>query len=192
MAPPGCPDLAFSTMDAARMRILSAALVKSAVLFIRWLENFAQRYGIFAKFAFMKRTFYTIIYVYLIVFGSILTGHAMPAYPKPIEVIQPDGTKLTILLKGDEYFHYAQSMDGYILKQNQKGFYTFATLDTEGLLQSSDVVARNIEDRKIEEADFLKTIKPGLSYSGTAHGIAIRKRMKNVLDGNSMLRSASA
>ena len=33
MAPPGCPDFAFSTIDTARMRILSAAFYISLLLF---------------------------------------------------------------------------------------------------------------------------------------------------------------
>ncbi len=35
MAPPGWPDLAFSTIDAERIRILSAALFINALSFIR-------------------------------------------------------------------------------------------------------------------------------------------------------------
>jgi immune inhibitor A len=95
----------------------------------------------------MKRTFYTIIYVYLIVFGSILTVHSMPAFRKPIVVTQPDGSKLTILLKGDEYLHFAQTTDGYDLKQNKEGYYTYASRDLEGRLVIGDVIARNVENR---------------------------------------------
>jgi len=139
----------------------------------------------------MKRTFYTIIYVYLIVFGSILTAHSMPAFRKPIEVTQPDGTKLTILLKGDEFLHFAQTTDGYDLKQNKEGFYTYANRDLEGRLVSGDVIARNIEDRSIQDFALLSTIKTGVTFSGTVLRSAFQKRMNRAQKGGVTLRSSA-
>jgi M6 family metalloprotease-like protein len=146
----------------------------------------------FAKFASMKKTIYTIIYVYLIGFGSILTGHSMPAYPKPIEVTQPDGTKLTILLKGDEFLHFTQSTDGYDLMQNQEGYYTYANRDSEGRLLSGTVIARNVGDRSTQDMAFLSTVKTGVNFSGSVLSKALQKRMSSTQKGSGGLRSTSS
>lgn len=146
----------------------------------------------FAKFAFMKKTFYTIIYTYLIVFGSILTVHSMPADRRPIEVTQPDGSKLTILLKGDEFLHITQSLDGYDLIQNKEGFYTYASRDAEGRLLTGEVVARNIAERSIPDLAFLNTVKKGVTFSGTILKSALHKRMSNAQRGELSLRSTKA
>ena len=39
MAPPGCPEFAFSTIEAAKMRILLAALFINCLLFIVLLKT---------------------------------------------------------------------------------------------------------------------------------------------------------
>jgi len=139
----------------------------------------------------MKRTFYTLIYIYLIVFGSILTAHSMPAFRKPIEVTQPDGTKLILLLKGDEYLHFAQTTDGYDLKQNKEGYYTYATRDSEGRLISGEVIARNVENRSISDFAFLSTVKTGVTFSGTVLNSAFQKRMSSAQKGGVTLRSST-
>jgi len=138
----------------------------------------------------MKRTFYTIIYVYLLVFGSVLQGLAMPAFRKPIDVTQPDGTKLTILLKGDEFLHFAQTTDGFDLKQNNKGYYTYASRDSEGRLIAGEVIARNVEDRSIPDHAFLSTVKTGVTFSSTVLNSALHRRMNSAQRGGRTLRSS--
>lgn len=62
---------------------------------------------------------------------------AIPAYPYPIEIKQPNGETITIKLQGDEFFHYATTEDGYVIIQDQDGYYTYATLDEKGVLNPS-------------------------------------------------------
>lgn len=57
---------------------------------------------------------------------------AVPAYPKPIKCTQPDGTVVTIVLKGDEHCHWAETPDGYTLLRDNENFWAFATQDTYG------------------------------------------------------------
>ena len=40
---------------------------------------------------------------------------AVPSYPRPIRVEQPDGTTMTVRLYGDERFNYVTTVDGYNL-----------------------------------------------------------------------------
>ena len=90
---------------------------------------------------------------------------AVSAYPHPIEVIQPDGSKLTIILKGDENLHWATSEDSYTLLLNKDGFYEYAILDDEGNLYFSGILARNINERSNADISFLNTITTDLRYS---------------------------
>lgn len=57
---------------------------------------------------------------------------AEPAFPDPIIIVQPDGTSLTVLLKGDEFFAYKTTVDGYLITQNSKGFFEYANVNIEG------------------------------------------------------------
>ncbi|MDD4993162.1 MAG: M6 family metalloprotease domain-containing protein [Paludibacter sp.] len=83
---------------------------------------------------------------------------AVRAYPFPINITQPDGTQLTIRLQGDEFRHYQTTEDGYLVKQNAKGFYTYATVSTAGELTESAVVAQNTTKRSASDLLFLKSV----------------------------------
>lgn len=84
--------------------------------------------------------------------------YAVQAYPFPITVSQPDGTSLTIRLHGDEFHHYQTTEDGYLLRENAKGFLTYATMNAAGGVVESSVVARDITKRTLVEIRFLKSV----------------------------------
>ena len=83
---------------------------------------------------------------------------AVKAYPFPVTATQPDGTSVTILLHGDEFHHFKTSVDGYLLKQNTKGFLTYATINTAGEIIESDYIAKDAPKRTATENQFLKTV----------------------------------
>ncbi|MFA7073910.1 MAG: M6 family metalloprotease domain-containing protein [Endomicrobiaceae bacterium] len=63
---------------------------------------------------------------------------AVPANPTPTKLSQPDGTNIIILLKGDEFFHWNETTDGYtILKDTQTKFWTYAQKKDDGSLEPS-------------------------------------------------------
>ena len=64
-----------------------------------------------------------------------LRAAAAPAYPKPVRVVQPDGTAVTVVQHGDERLHWTATTDGYTLVRDAEGYLTFAQADTTGLLQ---------------------------------------------------------
>ncbi len=84
--------------------------------------------------------------------------YAIKAYPYPITITQPDGTYLTILLKGDESHHFRTTEDGYLLKNNTSGYLTYAYLNTNGELIESDIIARDIDKRSASDLQFLLTV----------------------------------
>jgi len=89
---------------------------------------------------------------------AFLPAFAVKAYPFPVAVTQPDGTQLTIRLQGDEFHHFHTSEDGYLLKRNSKGFFTYAISNTAGEITESIHIARNISKRNSLETKFLRTI----------------------------------
>jgi len=63
---------------------------------------------------------------------SIVMGHnalAVPAVPWPVEKIQPDGSKITVYLRGDEKVHWMESLDGYTLMYDAQKNIVYAEQD---------------------------------------------------------------
>lgn len=59
----------------------------------------------------------------LLTFCLIVTAvvaRAAKADPTPFTVIQPDGTKLTLVLHGDEHFSWTSTLDAYWLPRKTK------------------------------------------------------------------------
>ncbi|GEM_PF-5598953 len=91
-----------------------------------------------------------------------LSGAGQKSYisasPNPIEVTQPDGTKLTVFGKGDEFNHYKVTEDGYTILRDSSGYYEFARLNKAGNLYFSGFQAKNISERDDAVKKFLKQI----------------------------------
>ncbi|MCL1933735.1 MAG: M6 family metalloprotease domain-containing protein [Candidatus Azobacteroides sp.] len=61
-----------------------------------------------------------------------IIGHnvlAVPAVPWPVEKIQPDGSKITVYLRGDEKVHWMESLDGYTLMYDAQKYIVYAEDD---------------------------------------------------------------
>jgi immune inhibitor A len=57
---------------------------------------------------------------------------AVPATPHPVVRTLPDGSQITVLLRGDEYFKYELTTDGYLIRETDQGFYEYARMLPEG------------------------------------------------------------
>jgi M6 family metalloprotease-like protein len=90
---------------------------------------------------------------------------AVPAYPYPIKIKQADGTEITVLKHGDEFFHYTATLDGYVLKPDNAGILYYAQFDATGNLQNTSVKANDIEKRSSAERKFVQNLEenPDLS-----------------------------
>ncbi len=103
------------------------------------------------------RILYAILLLFLFQLIN-LTVFAVQAYPYPISITQPDGTSLNISLVGNEFQHYQTTEDGFLLQQNTKGYYTYATINAIGKIESSEIIASNIKNRNAKTIQFLKTV----------------------------------
>ena len=110
-----------------------------------------------------------------------LALQAVPADPTPGQVTQPDGTKLTVVLHGDEFFNYLTTIDGYTVVKNQKGYYTYARLD-ENRLVAGDCIAR--DNRTTADRAYLTGVPKGLtSKAMVEHGKMMLNHRNDLLRG---------
>ncbi len=73
----------------------------------------------------------------LVCCGTLL---AMPANPAPFSVSQPDGTRITLRIRGDEKFSWREDMEGFTVTRNSQGEYVYATLDASDRLAPSKLI----------------------------------------------------
>lgn len=93
---------------------------------------------------------------------GVLTASAVPAHPRPVEVMQSDGSKLTVRLVGDEFFHRTMTTDGYTVLKDARGDYVYAQEDGARLVPSN-VIAHNPQMRSAGELKLLTTLQKGLA-----------------------------
>lgn len=91
---------------------------------------------------------------------SVQSVFAVSAIPKPISVRQADNTVITVLLHGDEYFHYTTTSDGYLIAQ-KNGVYYHALARPEGITATA-VKAHDPGMRGTEESGFLRFKSKGV------------------------------
>ncbi len=117
----------------------------------------------------------------VLLFGLLcLVARAVPADPTPAVLSQPDGSKLTLVLHGDEFLNYLTTTDGYTVVKNKAGFYTYARLDGNNLV-ASDCIAR--DTRTAADRAYLAGVPKGLTSP------AMVQRGKKMLDHrNNLLR----
>ncbi len=80
---------------------------------------------------------------------SVYTALAVNAPPYPVTVKQPDGSTVTLIIRGDEFFHYFQTADGRTVSMDKDGFFrASAALSTA---EATAIRERNIRRLGISE-----------------------------------------
>lgn len=108
---------------------------------------------------------------------------AVPAYPYPIKIKQADGTEITVLKHGDEFFHYTATLDGYVLKPDNAGILYYAQFDATGNLQNTSVKANDIEKRSSAERKFVQNLEENPDLS-KLNQIGRALRSKSLISGS--------
>ena len=117
----------------------------------------------------MKKLFFTVFCAL-----ACLVASAVPAIPTPQKVTQPNGEALTVRIKGDEFFHYMTTVDGYTIVKNAQGYYAYGTLVNDEVVPSK-LIARDAEKRSASDNAWLATTGKNLkSASKVAQGIRAR------------------
>jgi M6 family metalloprotease-like protein len=97
---------------------------------------------------------------------SIENLPAVPAYPGLIKFEQPDGTIISLYLKGDEKINYAETQDGYTILVTGYGEYQYAMKDGDGDLVFSGIKVSPESQRTSDDIKFLMNLEKGLKFSG--------------------------
>lgn len=80
--------------------------------------------------------------------------NAVPARRVQHVITQPDGTRLTITLQGDEHFHYFTTTDGVPVIRTADGGFRYAQLQGT-TLKASTLVAHEATQRTSDELSFI-------------------------------------
>lgn len=83
----------------------------------------------------------------------------VPATPKPKQVEQPNGEKLTLYLKGDERSHFLTTEDGYRVEKNKRGYYCYVKQAKDGKRKLTCRKAQDVADRSKSHKEFLRKLK---------------------------------
>ena len=95
-------------------------------------------------------------------FLGAATVKAVPAYPYPVRVTQPDGSVITIRQHGDEFYHWTTS-DGYVVEKDKQGFYKRVSLvERRSAPRSQGVLADVRRDRARNYAEYYPAV-PGFT-----------------------------
>lgn len=101
----------------------------------------------------------------IILIYQAITLTAGPAYPGLVEMKQPDGSSISLFLRGDEKVRWMESEDGYSLMYDKQKAIVYAISDEEGNMIPSSIMAKNISLRSISDNNFLSKIPKNLYYS---------------------------
>ena len=105
---------------------------------------------------------------------ACLVASAVPAIPTPQKVTQPNGEELSVMIKGDEFYHYMTTADGYTIVKNEQGFYAYGTLVNDEVV-ASNLIARDAEMRSSSDNAWLQATGKNLrSDREIAAGIRAR------------------
>ena len=102
----------------------------------------------------MRKRF--ILWALVLLQATVLT--ARPGYKVPVDVKQPDGTTVALVMQGDEFHSFMTTTDGYTVVKGDDGFYRYATVE-DGDLKATPFVAKDADRRTAKERMFLEGYK---------------------------------
>ncbi len=127
----------------------------------------------------MKRIFLA----FLALLATVNTW-AVKANPMPVEVRQSDGTMLTVILHGDEHFHYYTTADGVLLVQEGTDYFIAGT-DDKGMLTTTRQLAHQAGKRsKAEQALIAKQDRQRFLETGLREATMHRAKQEPITATN--------
>ena len=95
------------------------------------------------------------LFLILLSLLGVDTANAIPAIPHPIDVIQPDGSHLTIRMRGDESGFTVLTVDDLPILKNRDGFYEY--IDPADISRCSGIRVSDVNLRTPSEKNWIST-----------------------------------
>lgn len=76
--------------------------------------------------------------------ASAIPSWAVPADPTPFTFVQPDGTRILLRTRGDEFFHWHEDMNGYTVIRQENRF-VYAQLDANQQLSPGTALVGEVQ-----------------------------------------------
>jgi M6 family metalloprotease-like protein len=138
----------------------------------------------------MGKTICRLIFIGILLLLRAENVLGLPACRNLVRLTQANGTTLHAYLKGDEFGHIVESVDGYVLKKNSSGSYTYALQRPDGSVQAGPVTATNPSQRSLAEKAYLATLQPGLTFPKAFQEKRLSERLSRLLKSEPGLRKA--
>jgi len=136
----------------------------------------------------IKNIWFYFFLMFVLIYSSEIS-FAVIANPKAVEVSQPDGSKIKICLKGDEFYSWNEDNAGYtIVKNNKTRYWVYAEQASDGSLATSNnvvgkqmpsVLKKSLKDEKLfqtarnKSSNYRKQISKGYpKISGDSFKVA--------------------
>lgn len=111
----------------------------------------------------------SVLMMMVLLLMQTITVWARPGYKVPVNVQQPDGTTVALVMQGDEFHSFMTTTDGYTVIKGDDGYYRYAVKQGDDL-KASPFVAKDAERRQADEQAFLagsqKMISAKMSETG--------------------------
>ncbi len=104
---------------------------------------------------------------------------AVPAYPFPFVVNQPDGTTLTVMMKGDEYHHYFLTEDGYLITKGENNVFNYAVVGEKGEIVDTGIKANDAPKRSASEISKIANFTKHPDFSKTNQLMREKRQIKD-------------
>lgn len=120
------------------------------------------------------------ILFFLMAVAYSIVLQAAKAHPGPFTVTQSDGTQLTVIAHGDEYFHYHTTTDGVILFRDGNDYYV-ANISDNGEMTSSGQLAHNVSERLDSEKEIVNSQNKAKFFSASYKKVNMAKASRAAL-----------
>lgn len=117
-------------------------------------------------------------------------SYAVPADPRPKKFTQPDGTEITVKIRGDERSHFYLSEDDYLLVEKEGAFY-YGNTDAAGDIAASDILARPLSARTAADDQFLSSVEMPKVYEALERKAARSNTLRVQAKGPGLFESAN-
>lgn len=106
------------------------------------------------------------------------TAFGKPARREAVSVMQPDGTEVTIIKRGDAHCNSVFTSDGYLLMRDAGLGYVYAMPGEGGMPVASTVRAHDAASRTEEELDFIGRLSPDFVNEALAYKMSHARKTR--------------